>query len=108
MKQNLTRNLILKNLFSIIKSWKKFYIDFSQFGEEKVIFNILQRISIKKKIDQYEDNMKYLITDQGREKIREIIRKEIKNSIDNKNIIKIEDRMIIRTFIDKIREELDY
>tara|TARA_A100001011_G_C14158187_1_gene777041 strand:- start:767 stop:1024 length:258 start_codon:yes stop_codon:yes gene_type:complete len=64
--------------------------------------------TIGKKIDQYEDNMKYLITDQGREKIREIIRKEIKNSIDNKNIIKIEDRMIIRTFIDKIREELDY
>ena len=64
--------------------------------------------TIGKKIDQYEDNMKYLITDQGREKIREIIKKEIKNSIDNKNIIKIEDRMIIRTFIDKIREELDY
>ncbi len=64
--------------------------------------------TIGKKIDQYEDNMKYLITDQGREKIREIIRKEIKNSLDNKNIIKIEDRKIIRSFIDKIRKELDY
>tara|TARA_B100001057_G_scaffold488987_1_gene574382 strand:+ start:772 stop:1029 length:258 start_codon:yes stop_codon:yes gene_type:complete len=64
--------------------------------------------TIGKKIDQYEESMKYLITDQGREKIREIIRKEIKNSIDNENIIKIEDRMIIRTFIDKIREELNY
>ena len=64
--------------------------------------------TIGKKIDQYEDNMKYLITDQGREKIRELIRKEIKNSIDNENIIKIEDRKIIREFIDKIRKELDY
>ena len=64
--------------------------------------------TIGKKIYQYEDNMKYLITDQGREKIREIIRKEIKNSLDNKNIIKIEDRKIIRSFIDKIRKELDY
>tara|TARA_Y100000992_G_C21183577_1_gene451928 strand:- start:342 stop:599 length:258 start_codon:yes stop_codon:yes gene_type:complete len=64
--------------------------------------------TIGKKIDQYEDNMKYLITDQGREKIRELIRKEIKNSIDNENIIKIEDRKIIREFIDKIRKELNY
>ena len=64
--------------------------------------------TIGKKIDQYEDNMKYLITDQGREKIREIIRKEIKNSLDNKNIIKIENKKIIRSFIDKIRKELDY
>ena len=64
--------------------------------------------TIGKKIDQYEDNMKYLITDQGREKIRELIRKEIKNSIDNENIIKINDRKIIREFIDKIRKELNY
>ena len=60
------------------------------------------------KIDQYEDNMRYLITDQGREEIRELIRKEIKNSIDNENIIKIEDRIIIREFIDKIKKELNY
>jgi len=64
--------------------------------------------TIGKKIDKYEDNMKYLITDQGREKIRELIRKEIKNSIDNENIIKIEDRIIIREFIDKIKKELNY
>ena len=64
--------------------------------------------TIGKKIDQYEDNMKYLITDQGREKIRELIRKEIKNSIDNENIIKLEDRIIIREFIDKIKKELNY
>ena len=64
--------------------------------------------TIGKKIDKYEDNMKYLITDQGREKIRELIRKEIKNSIDNENIIKLEDRIIIREFIDKIKKELNY
>ena len=64
--------------------------------------------TIGKKIDKYEDNMRYLITDQGREKIRELIRKEIKNSIDNENIIRIEDRIIIREFIDKIKKELNY
>tara|TARA_B100000242_G_C43043158_1_gene486770 strand:- start:1758 stop:2498 length:741 start_codon:yes stop_codon:yes gene_type:complete len=51
MRQDFTKNLILKSLFNIIKSWKRFYIDFSQFGEEKVIFNILQRISNRKKIN---------------------------------------------------------
>ncbi len=51
MRQNFTKNLILKNVFKIIKSWKRYYIDFSQFGEEKVIFNILERISNKKKIN---------------------------------------------------------
>lgn len=64
--------------------------------------------TIGKKIDKYEDNMRYLITDQGREKIRELIRKEIKNSIDNENIIRIEDRIIIKEFIDKIKKELNY
>lgn len=69
---------------------------------------LIYNFTIGIKIDQYEDNMRYLITDQGREEIRELIRKEIKNSIDNENIIKIEDRIIIREFIDKIKKELNY
>ena len=30
---------LIKILLNLMKSWKRFYFDFSQFGEEKVIFN---------------------------------------------------------------------
>ncbi len=108
MKQNLTKNLILKNLFSIIKSWKKFYIDFSQFGEEKVIFNILQRISIKKKIDPiyidigaynpikfsntyklYQNNWRGIVVDPN------------KNKIENWNKIRPNDFIINSAVVEK-------
>jgi len=64
--------------------------------------------TIGKKIDEYESNMKYMITDQGREQVRDLIRKEIKNSLDNENLINEEDRVIIRSFLDKLKKELQY
>ena len=45
------RDVIFKIILNIFKSWKKYYFDFSQFGEEKVLFNIFQRISSKKKLN---------------------------------------------------------
>ena len=51
MNNSFIKELLLKNFFNFFKSWKRFYFDFSQFGEEKVIFNILQRISSKKNIN---------------------------------------------------------
>ena len=45
------RDIIFKIILNIFKSWKKYYFDFSQFGEEKVLFNIFQRISSKKKLN---------------------------------------------------------
>ena len=44
---------LFKSLLKLIKSWKRFYFDFSQFGEEKVIFNIIERISTKNKLNNY-------------------------------------------------------
>ena len=64
--------------------------------------------TIGKKIDQYETQLMFLLTDQGREKIRNLIRKEIKNSVDNEFLFKKDDRVLLKEFIDKIKEELDY
>ena len=64
--------------------------------------------TIGKKIDQYETQLMFLLTDQGREKIRNLIRKEIQNSVDNEFLFKKDDRVLLKEFIDKIKRELDY
>lgn len=64
--------------------------------------------TIGKKIDQYESRMVYLLTDQGREQVRQLIRKEIKNSLDNKNLLNEEDGILLRKFIDRLNKELGY
>ena len=63
--------------------------------------------TIGKKIDEYESQMKYFITDQGREQFRNFIRKELKNSLDNENLLDIEDRVLIKRFIEKLNKELN-
>ena len=63
--------------------------------------------TIGKKIDEYESQMKYFITDQGREQFRNFIRKEFKNSLDNENLLDIEDRVLIKRFIEKLNKELN-
>tara|TARA_Y100001980_G_C14153476_1_gene35260 strand:- start:185 stop:439 length:255 start_codon:yes stop_codon:yes gene_type:complete len=63
--------------------------------------------TIGKKIDEYENQMKYFITDQGREQFRNFIRKELKNSLDNENLLDIEDRVLIKRFIEKLNKELN-
>lgn len=68
---------------------------------------ILYNFTIGKKIDEYESQMKYFITDQGREQFRNFIRKELKNSLDNENLLDIEDRVLIKKFIEKLNKELN-
>jgi len=63
--------------------------------------------TIGKKIDEYENQMKYIITDQGREHMRDLIRKEIKNSLDNETLIDPDDRILIKKFIKKLNQELE-
>ena len=63
--------------------------------------------TLGKKIDEYESQMKYFITDQGREQFRNFIRKELKNSLDNENLLDIEDRVLIKRFIEKLNKELN-
>lgn len=64
--------------------------------------------TIGKKIDEYESKLIFLLTDQGREQIRQLIRKEIKNSIDNEMLLKKDDQILLRKFIDKLNNELGY
>tara|TARA_B100001540_G_C15809353_1_gene643710 strand:- start:1576 stop:1833 length:258 start_codon:yes stop_codon:yes gene_type:complete len=64
--------------------------------------------TIGKKIDQYESKLMYFITDQGREKMRHLLRKEIKNSIDNEYLLKEEDRILVKQFLEKLNKELNY
>lgn len=64
--------------------------------------------TIGKKIDEYESKLIFLLTDQGREQIRQLIRKEIKNSIDNETLLKKNDQILLRKFIDKLNNELGY
>lgn len=69
---------------------------------------ITYNFTIGKKIDQYENQLIFLLTDQGREKIRNLVRKEIKNSVDNDLLFKEDDRLLLKEFIDKINKELGY
>ncbi len=64
--------------------------------------------TIGKKINEYESKLIYVATDQGREQVRDLIRKEIKNSIDNETLFDPEDRLLLREFLDKITKELGY
>ena len=50
--------------------------------------------------------MKYFITDQGREQFRDFIRKEL-NSLDNENLLDIEDRVLIKNLLKKLNKELN-
>ena len=45
------QNIIFKVILKLIKSWKKYYFDFSHLGEEKVLLNLIERISSKKKLN---------------------------------------------------------
>ena len=69
---------------------------------------LLYNFTIGKKIDYYEKKMVNIATDKGRESLRNLIRKEIKNTIDNENVFDPEDRILVKKLLDKIRKELDY
>ena len=53
-----------------------------------------------------EHNLKKLTNDQGREEIRNIIRKELRKANEKDQILATEDREILKKFISKIQEEL--
>lgn len=68
---------------------------------------LLYNFTIGKKIDDYEEKIIMLKTDQGRDSIRNLIRKEISKSLNKEKIINEEDRILIKKFIKKIQKELD-
>ena len=68
---------------------------------------ILYQFTIGIKINAYEHNFKNLTNDQGREMIRNKIRNELKKATEKDQILKPEDREILKNFITKIKNELN-
>jgi hypothetical protein len=68
---------------------------------------ILYQFTIGIKISSYERNLKNLTNDQGREQIRNKIRNELKKATEKDQILKTEDREILKKFITKIQKELN-
>ena len=68
---------------------------------------ILYQFTIGKKIEYYEHILKNLTNDQGREMIRNKVRNELKKATEKDQILKPEDREILKKFIIKIQNELN-
>jgi len=70
-------------------------------------FYLLYQFTIGKKIEYYEHILKNLTNDQGREMIRNKVRNELKKATEKDQILKPEDREILKKFIIKIQNELN-
>jgi len=68
---------------------------------------ILYQFTIGIKINSYERNLKNFTNDQGREQIRNKIRDELRKAISKDQILKTEDKKLLKEFITKIQNELN-
>ena len=68
---------------------------------------ILYQFTIGIKINSYERNLKNFTNDQGREQIRNKIREELRKAISKDQILKAEDKKLLKEFITKIQNELN-
>ena len=67
---------------------------------------VLYQFTFGIKIESYEHYLKNFTNDQGREEIRNKIRDELKKANEKDQILKPEDREILKKFISKIQNEL--
>ena len=67
---------------------------------------LLFKFTVDAKLNEYENKLQLFQSDHGREKIRQKIRDEIKKSLEKENILSEEDKILIKSFIDKINDEL--
>ena len=68
---------------------------------------VLYQFTFGIKIESYERYLKNFTNDQGREQIRNKIRDELRKAISKDQILKIEDRKLLKEFITKIQNELN-
>ena len=68
---------------------------------------ILYQFTIGTKISSYEQNLKNFTKDQGREQIRNKVREELRKAISKDQILKAEDKKLLKEFITKIQNELN-
>ena len=67
---------------------------------------ILFQLTIGIKIGHYENSLKNLTNDQGREMLRNKVRNEIKKATEKDQILDSKDRDLLKKFITKIQGEL--
>ena len=67
---------------------------------------ILFQFTVGIKINHYENILKNLTNDQGREMIRNKIRNEIKKATEKDQILDPKDKKLLKKFITKIQGEL--
>ena len=68
---------------------------------------VLYQFTFGIKIESYERYLKNFTNDQGREQIRNKIRGELRKANSKDQILKIEDRKLLKEFIAKIQNELN-
>ena len=68
---------------------------------------ILYQFTIGIKINSYEHNLKNFTNDQGREQIRNTVREDLRKAISKDQILKAEDKKLLKEFITKIQNELN-
>ena len=68
---------------------------------------VLYQFTFGTKIETYERYLKNFTNDQGREQIRNKIRDELRKANSKDQILKIEDRKLLKEFITKIQNELN-
>ena len=68
---------------------------------------VLYQFTFGIKIESYERYLKNFTNDQGREQIRNKIRGELRKANSKDQILKIEDRKLLKEFIIKIQNELN-
>ena len=66
---------------------------------------VLYQFTFGIKIESYERYLKNFTNDQGREQIRNKIRDELRKANSKDQILKIEDRKLLKKFITKIQNE---
>ena len=67
---------------------------------------LLYNFTIWKKIDDYENKLLYLVTDQERELARDKFREELEKSLTKDNLLNKDDKILLKRFIKKLTEEL--
>tara|TARA_B100001964_G_scaffold76430_1_gene86626 strand:+ start:219 stop:476 length:258 start_codon:yes stop_codon:yes gene_type:complete len=68
---------------------------------------VLYQFTFGIKIESYERYLKNFTNDQGREQIRNKIRDELRKANSKDQILKMEDRKLLKEFITKIQNELN-
>ena len=68
---------------------------------------LLYQFTFGIKIESYERYLKNFINDQGREQIRNKIRDELRKANSKDQILRKEDKKLLKEFIAKIQNELN-